>query len=336
MVDKRNTINDKIEQVKVNIAEVLAECKLEMEKALGSAELPGDVNDMQTELKKEEKRLIAALGEVITQISATTAEEFETEMKDKTSTDLKKALGEQFTDVNPLMTECSKAIGSFRRAYKKISGCANKKSKNNVAADPILGAQEMVQHGIRRGRTVPTLKAGVRVVVDKPLIHNLTSECKPSFYNMPKDIITKCETAGFKAHAKWLKKHCKDNSLTTANSQFRPMVSKQITNIVEKAFPDFKFFQPTMTDDQKGLETVAYGYKMFLVQDLHYSIMPVQYGAVECRLLFEGQYWVMGLPLQQVPGHSLGEKIKWTEAKDIYSLTNSLTHLLTKATSNNR
>ena len=153
---------------------------------------------------------------------------------------------------------------------------------------------------------------------------------------MPKEIITKCETAGFKAHAKWLKKHCKENSLTTANSQFGPMVSNKIKNVIEKAFPDFTHFTPTMTEDQKVLETVAYGYKMFLVQGLHYSIMPVQYGAVECRLLFEGQYWVMGLPLQKVPGNSLGKKIKWTEAKDIYSLTSSLTHLLTKATSKHR
>ena len=283
MADKKTTINDKIEQVKVNVSEVLAECALEMEKALGVVELPGDVADMQKEVKKEEKRIIDSLGEVVAKISATTAEEFEAEMQDKTSTDLNKALGEQITDVSPLMTESTKAIGSFRRAYKKISGCANKKSKKNVAADPILGAQEMVQHGIRRGRTVPTLKAGVRVVADKPadFIWSLISECKPSFYNMSKEIITKCETAGFKAHAKWLKKHCKENSLTAANSQFRPMVSNTIKNIVEKAFPDFKFFQPTMTEDQKGLETVFYGYKMFLVQDLHYSIMPVQYGAVE-------------------------------------------------------
>ena len=244
LADKKTTINDKIEQVKVNVAEVLAECALEMEKALGSAELPADVNDMERELKKEEKRIIDALGEVIAQISATTAEEFETEMQDKTSTDLKKALGEQITDVSPLMTECTKAIGISRRAYKKISGCANKKSKKNVVADPILGAQEMVQHGIRRGRTVPTLKAGVRVVADKPadFIWSLTSECKPSFYNMPKEIITKCETAGFKAHAKWLKKHCKENSLTTANSQIRPMVSKQKYEHRREGFPRLQVF----------------------------------------------------------------------------------------------
>ena len=160
---------------------------------------------------------------------------------------------------------------------------------------------------------------------------------EPAFIPVPRAILLQCEKAGAKTHAKWLKKHCKENLVTTANSQFKPMIAKKIQAIAEKHMPDMKSFRPYMDEDEAGLQQVAYGYKMYLIQDTHFSIMPTQYGAlekntkqiiyiyiyviekhgaVEMRILFEGSTWYVGMPLQTVPGASLAEKIKWTENKD--------------------
>jgi hypothetical protein len=180
----------------------------------------------------------------------------------------------------------------------------------------------LVKAAIIKGRNVPTVKAGFKTFPDNAqldtILHDMMRSKKPSCYMVPKSLLTKANEAGFTSQSKWLKKHCKEEGLTTANSKFKPMAQKKIFNSWKKTYPEIETIAPALSEEQAGFTMLAqavFGVKQFLVQDTHFSLMPPLYGTYEFRVLFEGQYWILGLPLDKVPGESLGAKIAWSEVK---------------------
>ena len=93
------------------------------------------------------------------------------------------------------------------------------------------------------------------------------------------------------------------------------MVQKKLFNSFRKTYPEVESIVPALSEEQAGLVQTVFGLKQFIVQDTHFSVMPPLYGTYEFRVLFEGQYWILGLPLDKVPGESLGAKIAWSEVK---------------------
>ena len=280
------------------------------------AVLPADLKVVKSRCEKEINAATAKIESIGKDLIGM---DIETVVKseDADSSQIRKSISEKCKEVYKThLPAINKSASAFRKALvvaAKKGAKANKGKKGDKGLAPTIDVLKEAQG-----------KSGVRTAILEYLKENqdfeksdmavLTRQCvldlKAASWLMTDDGLKDLRTApGFGAHDKWMSRLLlKGEAGVHVFSQYKPALNKILSGFLEKHVPCIKA-KAGLAADAAALKDQLFGAQHFagLPGMLYTGVVP--YGLSELRVLTWGCYVAFGMPMADVAGATLREKL---------------------------
>ena len=208
--------------------------------------------------------------------------------------------------VAPSKASGNKAIAALTRIIKRFKERSQRLGHNEEA--DVIVPKHLVEL-LNFVQELPSGSHGVETLLDICCFpdHDARKAC--AFPAAPGAVKFLDGIKCIKNHAAWVKRQIKVGNVTTACSQFKPAAVPAILRCLNAESFGCCLSLDWLPEHELPLQSKVFHPQAWATSNLHHNVGVSPFGLGEFRMLLDGTAYVIGVPLNQVPGEDMSAKI---------------------------